>query len=278
MFFEYRDISIYYEIIGKGKPVLMIHGWGPDHRLMKGCMEPIFKSTGGFWKRIYFDLPGMGCTAGKSWINGTDKMLEVILEFIDGIIPGEHYAVAGESYGGYLARGIINKRPDDVDGLLLICPVANQENQRQNAEELRVFEKDESLLKTLTPEDLSYFESINVIQNKKVWEKFNSDILPGLKNADGFFLEKYLGQNVPFSFNVDKLGKPFDKPALMLTGRQDCAVGYRDHWKIMDAYPRMTFAVLDKAGHNLQIEQEEIFNILVREWLDRMIEEKSNTQ
>ncbi|MDX6241716.1 MAG: hypothetical protein QOG10_6540 [Kribbellaceae bacterium] len=29
---------------GEGTPVLAIHGWTPDHRLMTGCLEPIFES------------------------------------------------------------------------------------------------------------------------------------------------------------------------------------------------------------------------------------------
>lgn len=47
----------------------------------------------------------------------------------------------------------------------------------------------------------------------------------------------------------------FTKPALFLLGRQAASVGYKDTWKISDNYPRATFAVLDKAGHNLQLEQ-----------------------
>lgn len=37
-----RQAEIYYEEISEGKPILMIHGCTPDHRLMSGCMEPIF--------------------------------------------------------------------------------------------------------------------------------------------------------------------------------------------------------------------------------------------
>jgi len=58
----------------------------------------------------------------------------------------------------------------------------------------------------------------------------------------------------------------------MLLGRQDSGVGYKDAWSILDNYPRATFAVLDRAGHNLQIEQEELFNSLVSEWLVRVNE------
>ena len=105
MEYTVRDVTIYYEIHGSGRPVLMIHGWSPDHRLMKGCMEPVFQAIDTPWQRIYFDLPGMGKTRGQPWITGSDQMLSLVLEFIDGIIPHQHFVVAGESYGGYLARG-----------------------------------------------------------------------------------------------------------------------------------------------------------------------------
>ncbi|MFD2469254.1 alpha/beta fold hydrolase [Amycolatopsis silviterrae] len=44
---------------GSGTPVLAVHGWMPDHRLMTGCLEPVFARRPGF-RRIYPDLPGMG--------------------------------------------------------------------------------------------------------------------------------------------------------------------------------------------------------------------------
>lgn len=36
-------------------------------------------------------------------------MLEVVNEFIQALIPDESYLLVGESYGGYLARGIMRK-------------------------------------------------------------------------------------------------------------------------------------------------------------------------
>ncbi|MET8349477.1 MULTISPECIES: hypothetical protein [unclassified Micromonospora] len=38
---------------------------------------------------------------------------------------------------------------------------------------------------------------------------------------------------------------------------------------LLPHYPRATFAVLDVAGHNLQIEQPRLFDALMHEWLDR---------
>lgn len=64
----------------------------------------------------------------------------------------------------------------------------------------------------------------------------------------------------------------FERPSLILAGRQDASVDYSDTWSISGNYPRSTFAVLDRAGHDLQIEQEKLFNVLVNERLDRLEE------
>lgn len=275
-----KDIPIYYEIHGSGTPVLMIHGWSPDHRLMKGCMEPVFQSLDKPWKRVYFDLPGMGQTPGKPWITGSDQMLEVILGFIDGIIPNQPFLVAGESYGGYLARGLVKKRPEMVAGLLLLCPLKTPYVTTPEGVDkgdvpafLQVLEKDEAFLQSLSAADRESFTSINVLQNPRVWARYRDEIMPGLKLADADFLSNSLGQNVPFSFDVDALEPPYMKPTLMLMGRQDSSVGYRDQWQIIEGYPRASFVVLDKAGHNLQIEQDVLFAETVKEWLDRVAAE-----
>jgi len=47
-------------------------------------------------------------------------------------------------------------------------------------------------------------------------------------------------------------------------------VGYNDAYKIIEKFPRDSFLILDMAGHNLQIEQEGIFQSVVKEWLRRV--------
>ena len=91
--------DIYAEVIGTGKPLLMIHGNYCDHRLMKGCMEPVFTSdscrkTDASWRRIYFDLPGMGETILKKAILSTDDIFDLIVEFIEKVIPENVFYIA----------------------------------------------------------------------------------------------------------------------------------------------------------------------------------------
>ena len=273
MFCDLGNVSIYYETCSDGIPVLMIHGFHPDHRLMKGCMEPIFASRPG-WKRVYFDLPGMGRTRGEPWIDCSDKVLEVVLAFVDRILPNQSFLVVGESYGGYLARALVLKKREFVDGLLLICPLIVPDQEKRSLPARRVIVEDRRLISELDESDANEFASMAAIQTRRNWERFRDEILVALKVADTAYLEQLGSKGYQFSFDVDSLREQYDKPVLIVAGRQDTSVGYRDAWSIIENYPRATLAVLDSAGHNLQIEQTQVFTALVSEWLDRVQREK----
>ena len=83
-----RGIPVYYEEMGTGRPVLMLHGWPGSHHLMTYNLEPLFAGRPG-WRRLYPDLPGMGKTPGADWIASQDDILAVVLEFLDAVAPSE---------------------------------------------------------------------------------------------------------------------------------------------------------------------------------------------
>ncbi len=111
--------TIYYETYGDGRPMLVLHGGYLDHRHMVSVIEPLFERRAG-WKRIYPDLPGHGRSDVADSVSSHDQVLGVIQHFMQEICPNRSYVVAGESRGGYLARGLIYKNPELVDGALFI--------------------------------------------------------------------------------------------------------------------------------------------------------------
>lgn len=263
------NIEINYEVRGTGKPILMLHGFPVDHRLMLGCMEPIFNDKSEY-KRIYVDLPGMGETKGADCITNLDTMLEVVVNFIKKVISNENFLLAGQSFGGLLAQALIYKMKSKIDGLLLICPVVILDEQKRNLPPHIVLKKDDELLLKIHPDDAKRFSSIQVVQSKHYWQRFRDEILPALKIADINFLENIEANSCNFSYDIDNVNEKFDKPTLILLGRQDSCVGYKDALALLDKYPRAALAILDRAGHNLQIEQQELFNSLINEWLLRI--------
>ena len=64
----------------------------------------------------------------------------------------------------------------------------------------------------------------------------------------------------------EEAAPPFEGPALILTGREDHLVGYRDQAALLEHYPRATYAALDAAGHNVNLDQPEVAEALVRAW------------
>ncbi|WP_102691514.1 alpha/beta fold hydrolase [Rummeliibacillus pycnus] len=271
MEYKINDIVINYQVIGQGKPIIMLHGYSTDHRLMTGCMERIFSNRSGY-KRIYFDLPGMGKSSSAEWIVNSDIMLDIVIQFIEEMIPDENFLMVGESYGGYLLRGIVKMMADRVDGVAIICPLIIATHEKRNVPPQVVLVKDDQLLSKLNSEDMKNFNDNMVVQSEKIYDRYQNEIMSGINIADVHFLERFQNNGYEFSFDVDQANIKFAKPSLIVLGRQDSSVGYKDAWNILENYPRATFAVLDRAGHNLQIEQEELFNSLMNEWLIRVEE------
>jgi len=266
-----RNVSINYETIGEGKPIIMLHGYAVDHRIMSGCMKPIFNERNEF-KRVYIDLPGMGKSASAEWITSSDDILDIVIDFINIILPNEKFLLAGESYGGYLARGILYKMAERVEGILLICPVIIAEKKKRNLPQHVVLINNYSLLAKLSPREVERYHSDLVVHEEKIYERYKNEVRAGVNVTNSKFLKGIKKNSYELSFDVDNLDKVFQKPALILLGKQDACVGYKDAWHILKNYSRATFAVLDRAGHNLQIEQEGLFNAMVNEWLFRVKE------
>ncbi|HDR7719197.1 MULTISPECIES: alpha/beta fold hydrolase [Bacillus cereus group] len=270
MLFRIEDAEIYYEIVGEGKPVIIIHGCAPDHRLMMKCMESVFQKYEGY-KRIYIDLPGMGKSNAPHWINSSDRIVEVLITFIKKIIATEEFLLVGESYGGYLARGILTNLFERVNGLLLVCPVVVADPEKRTLPDKQVILQDEEFLNKLTSTEREEFCELAVIANEYTYKRFKEEIKPGLDVANYEFIEMLQKK---YSLTMEFHRKKYEKPVLLLAGKQDISVGYQDIIEIIDGYPRATLAVLDMAGHNLQIEQPKLFESLVGEWITRTKQQK----
>ena len=191
-----------------------------------------------------------------------------MLGFVDQAIAGERFAIAGVSRGGYLARGVLAKRAADVDGVLLITPAryGNVGRVESNPDKVTLV-RDASLLAELNPAEANLLAGY-VVQDRRALEAARRNLI-ALEFTDQDF-QKRIFLNYQFSFDVDQIPSSFDKPALIVAGRQDASVGYLDSCKMLAQFQRATLAVLDKAGHYLPTEQGELLHALAIEWLERM--------
>ncbi|HEY3334291.1 MAG TPA: alpha/beta hydrolase [Candidatus Limnocylindrales bacterium] len=261
-----RGTDLQYVEIGEGRPIVMLHGLPADHRLPLHHLEPVFERRPG-WRRVYLDLPGMGGTPIGN-VASVDDMLEVVLEAIDGLTGSTSFALAGVSFGGHLARGVLSRRADRLDGMLLWTPSVWTDGRALRLPPFEALVSDAETVAAVADDERMWL-GVAVIQVPETLEAFRASVKPGVLAAD---IDSLRGLRRPLSLSASNLAlaAPFAGPSLILTGRQDSACGYLDAWDLVDDLPRATFAVLDRAGHGVAAERQALFRALVDDWLDRM--------
>jgi pimeloyl-ACP methyl ester carboxylesterase len=260
-----RKGTIHYEVLGKGFPLLILHAMGTDHRSMKAWIEPVFNELYGF-QRVYIDLPAHGRSIIDDTVNSTDDMLENLIEFIDATFGEQKYSLIGSSFGGYLAQGILHKKHSQVKGICLLAPALHLKERA--VPDRIVYEKDEALLDTLDPDIRAAFETLFIYQNKKNLQLFLDEIQPGRLLANREFLASEWRTEGYFLSEKPLHGlSALKQKSLFLLGKQDNICGFKDHMNLLDKFPNSTFAVLDLAGHMLQIEKRDAVQAMLKDWV-----------
>lgn len=241
-----------YEVKGEGRPIIFFSGFENDMTAMIKCMEPIFESKDN-WKRIYVDHLGVGNTEIGDEVENVVEVLDTMNEFVDQLMGNQRFVLGGYSFGGYLSRYILNNRKEQVDGLILLTPLV--------VKELEFCDVDRSI-EVIKHTDETVQDEINT--------QIQEDLVGAMENTNQDFMYKLYMNNLESKVTLDDFKGTYDRPTLIITGRQDDTVGYRDAFKLLDKYPRATYISMDMCGHASQIEQNGLFTHLMSEWIYRV--------
>lgn len=265
---EVQSVPVRYLAKGDGTPVVLIHGWSADHRYMVADLEPVFARQVG-WRRIYLDLPGHGRTPAPSWLQSQDQVLSIVSDFVDAVLPDQPFAIVGSSYGGHTALGLLRQVPERILGACLIVPDLPAPDGTRLTEPVTVLHPDPVGLGELASDELWMLQGL-VTHERWMVEELRAHDVPAYRQADYEFLRR-LNDRYLATGAAGHPGPAFNRPSVILTGRQDATTGFRAAWSLVDELPRASLAVLDLAGHQLgRIERPALFEALVADWLDRM--------
>ena len=255
---------------GEGTAVLLVHGYAVDHRILLP-LEPAFDRHPAPWERVYVDLPGHGASPSDPAIRSADDIAAALDRFVDERFGDRPFAVVGGSFGGVLARRLVARRGAQVLGIALLSPSAEPVLRRTlPPREVRV--RDEAMMASLSPLDAVDFDEMVVVQTPEVWARYREFVQPGVRAANGDLLER-VGDRPSVAERPEDAFERFERPGLMVVGRQDHVVGFADQLALAPHYPRMTIAVLDGAGHNAHIERPAVVDALFMDWLDAVTAE-----
>ncbi|WP_284646255.1 alpha/beta fold hydrolase [Paenibacillus silviterrae] len=110
-------MDLYYEVMGQGKPLVMIHGGGADTRDWR-YLAPLLAKH---YMVIMFDGRGCGQSPSQTEAANYIKDVHTLLEHLS----IEKAAILGHSIGGQIATEFALAYPQFVEELILIAPALN---------------------------------------------------------------------------------------------------------------------------------------------------------
>jgi pimeloyl-ACP methyl ester carboxylesterase len=249
------EVDVHYVQHGVGRPVLVLHGAGVDHREAEACFEPVLADVTGF-RRIYPDLPGMGRTLAPTGLRSAEDVLDTLLRFAAEVTGGDPHLLIGHSAGAYYARAMAARVPGQVAGLALVCPllprVADVPEHRALAGSDDIGDDG--------------FRSYFVLHTPAMLERYERHVAPAAALVDQAALDR-IGRRWELAPHP---GPAYPGPTLLVAGRLDSTVGYAAAADLVHDYPHASLAVVDDAGHALPHEQPELLGALIAEWLTRV--------
>ena len=103
-------MSCFIEIMGQGKPLVLLHGWAMN----SAVWERVVKRLSASYRLFLVDLPGMGQSRAV-YPYHLHSLAEAVAEEIPGVST-----ILGWSLGGLIAQQIALNQPDRVEKLILV--------------------------------------------------------------------------------------------------------------------------------------------------------------
>lgn len=125
-FFTYKNQEIAYEVVGKGKALIILHGWGASRRVMM----PVAKSLEDIRASYVLDLPGFGDSnePDKGWT--ISDYTDAVQAFIEKL-PDDHVDLLVHSFGGRISLNLLTRpKMQEVVQKVLITGGAGMKPQR----------------------------------------------------------------------------------------------------------------------------------------------------
>lgn len=273
-----HGLDIHYRIFGQGTPILIVGGGPGDvsDRVL-GICDLLSKS----YRCILVDQRGTGLSSPATY-DSTTISIALTLDDFEAIRTGLGYTdwvVLGASYGGYLASLYAAYYPASVSSLILVGTAGlnldlfayfrdNIMSRLQPADIGLIQYWDDSAIMAQDPQK-AQVEQIRAMMPAYFYDRKKSLLVSEtMKPTDFDFRvgDWIFADIVKRNLDLTKLGLPYDKPVLILHGRQD-PIGESIPQIVSRFYPKSKLVFIEKCGHYSWVEQPEPFYSAIKDFL-----------
>lgn len=243
---------------GSGVPVLWIHGFPLSSRIFLPQLA-IHHA-----QHLVPDLPGFGQTPADPSIGSIEDYARVALSLLDER-EIDRAVVAGLSMGGYIALAIARIAPERLRGLMLLDTretpdtAEARKGRFESIEKVRAAKSVKPVVEAMLPKMLGSSPSADLVE--EVTDIMLSSSVDGVTTA-----LKAMAERSDTTAVLPTIGVP----VLVVVGEEDSITPPADAERMAGAIRDAKLVKLPGAGHLSNMEQAEMFNAAVGEFVKRV--------
>lgn len=234
------DKIVHYEVLGRGKPVVFLHGWVGSWRYW----IPTMQAASTAYRAYALDLWGFGDTAKAPDRYNLERQIELIERFMDSLAMSK-VALIGHGLGGIVALLFASRHPELVDRVMTIGLPMKMEDLNERLGTDRPADLVTWLITQTPAAETAQAEA------PKADEQAIRVSLEDLKNLD-----------------MHELTRRLTTAALLVHGQNDPAIR-PPSLNGESSFPRTLHAIIfDSSGHFPMLDEPSKFHRLMADFLD----------
>lgn len=248
-----NDIEMAYDDMGKGPAVILIHGFPLNRKMWEPQLLPIAEA--GF-RIIAPDLRGFGESDAPAGSYSMDVFADDVIALLDAL-DIDKAVVGGMSMGGYVLMNLMERYPDRVRAACFIATRANADDEL--ARERRTALAAEAERLGSNPITKFFAELLFAPGTSEKNPRMIAEVTAWMRSANPRGLA---GGLIAMRDRKDYTADlpSFKIPSLVIAATEDRAAPREVAQVLIDGLPGCPSKVIENAGHMLNMEQPEIFN------------------
>jgi pimeloyl-ACP methyl ester carboxylesterase len=244
-----NSLMTQYSRMGKGRVVVLLHGWGDTAAGLSALQKHLSQQ----YDVIAIDLPGFGGTQPPAEPWGLDEYVQFIKAFLVKLGVTEVYALLGHSNGGAIAIRGVGSGVLNCEKIVLLASAGIRNEYKGRNKALSILTKTGKLVTTPLP------KSVKDKLRRKTYQAVGSDMLVAEH------LQETFKRVVTDDVRAD--AAQILVPALLIYGEQDQAAPVWYGEQFHELMNESTLEILPGAGHFVHLDRPADVQKAVTEFL-----------
>jgi len=267
--FRYQNKNIFYRKEGKGKPVILVHGFGENGNIWNEQVDVLKENN----LLIIPDLPGSGNSEmldGTAFIKDYAEVIRALADeaiFQDKDIDDEQFSLIGHSMGGYITVAYAEKYPESLSsfGFFHSSAFADSEEKKETRKKGIDFIKNHG--------SIAFLETIAA----NLFSPKNQKDRPNLINQL-IDLGKTIQPEALIQYYEAMMARPdrslvlesFSRPVLLIAGKYDTAIPLEALQQQFKMPSIASVHILQESGHMGMWEETALSNSILKNFLNQL--------